>query len=412
MAEISSDLCIVGGGPAGMIAGLLFARAGVETVVLEKHADFLRDFRGDTIHPSTLQLFHELGLLDELLKRDHVKVPVIHGRVAGDDVPVADFRHLPVAAPYIALMPQWDFLDFVAEAAVQYRGFSLHRCAEATGTIEENGRTVGVRIANGDSVRAKLVIAADGRHSVLRAASGLPLQTIGAPMDVFWFRLPKTVAPENESVGVFEAGRIFVLIDRRSYWQCAFVFPKGRAEAIRGEGLDAFKARVAEVGPETAAGVEAIQSWDDVKLLTVSVDRLTRWHKPGLLFIGDAAHAMSPIGGVGINLAIQDAVAAANILAGQMAAGEDVEPLLAKVQDRRMLPTRLTQGLQELIQNRVIAPLLSDNAGFDRPPLALRLLDRCPFLRRLPARAIGLGFRPEHVRSPDAGNPEVTSVST
>jgi 2-polyprenyl-6-methoxyphenol hydroxylase-like FAD-dependent oxidoreductase len=390
-----------------MIAGLLFARAGIETVVLEKHKDFLRDFRGDTIHPSTLQLFHELGLLDALLQRDHVKVEQLSGRVAGETLPVADFRHLPVAAPYIALMPQWDFLDFVADEAARYPGFSLERCAEAVGAIEEGGRVVGVCTADGDTYRARrLVIAADGRHSAMREGAGLPLETIGAPMDVFWFRLPKHAEPDNETVGVFEAGRIFVLIDRRDYWQCAFVFPKGHAETIRAEGLDAFRKRVAAIGPETA-GVDAIRSWDDVKLLTVTVDRLTRWHKPGLLFIGDAAHAMSPIGGVGINLAVQDAVAAANILAAPMAAGEAIDPLLEKVQRRRMLPTRLTQRVQEMVQDRVIAPLLAEGAKLDRPPALIELLAHVPLLRRLPARAVGLGFRPEHVHSPDIG----TSVS-
>ena len=403
MSDLTTDLVIVGGGPAGMMAGLLFARAGVETVVLEKHADFLRDFRGDTIHPSTLQLFHELGLLDALLARDHVKVPELHGRVAGRDLPVADFSHLPVAAPYIALMPQWDFLDFVADVAGRYPGFTLRRCAEASEVIEENGRVAGVRTADGSVVRARrLVIAADGRHSTLRSGAGLPIETIGAPMDVFWFRLPKKAEPKNETVGVFEPGRIFVLIDRRDYWQCAYVFPKGGAEAIRAQGLDAFRARVAAIGPETAAGVDALTGWDDVKLLTVTVDRLTRWHKPGLIFIGDAAHAMSPVGGVGINLAIQDAVAAANLLAAPLAAGKPVDPLLGGVQARRMLPTRLTQGLQKLVQDRVIAPLLGREARLDRPPLALRLLAASPLLRRLPARAVGLGFRPEHVRSPEA----------
>lgn len=403
MADISTDLCIVGGGPAGMIAGLLFARAGVKTVVLEKHRDFLRDFRGDTIHPSTLQLFHELGLLDELLARDHVKVSVLHGRIAGRSVPVADFRHLPVAAPYIALMPQWDFLDFVAQVAGRYPAFTLKRCTEAVDAIEQDGRVAGVRTTDGDTVHAsRLVIAADGRGSTLRAPSGLPLETIGAPMDVFWFRLPKSAEPENETVGVFEPGRIFVLIDRREYWQCAFVFAKGAADRIREAGIEAFRQRVAAVGPETASGAAAIISWDDVKLLTVTVDRLTRWHKPGLLFIGDAAHAMSPIGGVGINLAIQDAVAAANILAGPMAAGEAVDPLLRDVQHRRMLPTRLTQSMQELIQNRVVAPLLASEEADLHPPLVLDLLAKLPALRRLPARAIGLGFRPEHVRSPEA----------
>ncbi|MGN6376688.1 MAG: FAD-dependent oxidoreductase, partial [Sphingomonas sp.] len=288
MTDLVSDLVIVGGGPAGMIAGLLFARAGLETLVIEKHRDFLRDFRGDTIHPSTLQLFHELGLLDALLARDHVKVPVIHGRVAGEDIPVADFRHLPVAAPYIALMPQWDFLDFVAEVASRYPAFRLQRCTEATGTIERDGRVAGVTLADGGTATArKLVIAADGRHSVTREATTLPREAIGAPMDVFWFRLPKAAGPQNESMGVFDPGRIFVLIDRRDYWQCAFVFPKGSADAIRAEGLDAFRKRVAAIGPETE-GAAAIASWDDVKLLTVTVDRLQTWHQPGLLFIGDA----------------------------------------------------------------------------------------------------------------------------
>ncbi|MCM8731452.1 FAD-dependent oxidoreductase [Hephaestia sp. GCM10023244] len=402
MHKFSCQICIVGGGPAGMIAGLLFARAGIETIVLEKHDDFLRDFRGDTIHPSTLELFHDLGLLDDLLARDHVTLPLIHARIAGETIPVADFSHLRVAAPFIALMPQWDFLDFVADVAARYPGFALRRHAEAVATIETRGRTTGVRLANGDEIHAPLVIAADGRTSVLRAQSGLPQRTIGAPMDVFWFRLPKSAAPDNQTMGVFEAGRLFVLIDRRDYWQCAFVFPKGRAEQIRAEGIHAFRQRVAAIGPETAAGAGAVASWDDVKLLTVSVDRLETWHKPGLLFIGDAAHAMSPIGGVGINLAIQDAVAAANILAGPIARGEDVAPLLAKVQARRMLPARLTQGMQEMIQNRVIAPLLDDGATVDRLPWFLRLLAALPLLRRLPARAIGLGFRPEHVRSPEA----------
>ena len=253
MAERTSDVVIVGGGPAGMIAGLLFARAGIETVVLEKHADFLRDFRGDTIHPSTLQVFDELGLLDRLLARDHVKVSELHARVAGESLAVADFSHLPVAAPYIALMPQWDFLDFVAETAARYPSFALERRTEAVAAVRTGGRVTGVRTAEGDVFTArKLVIAADGRGSTLRAGSGLPLETIGAPMDVFWFRLPKEADPENETVGVFDAGRIFVLIDRRDYWQCAFVFAKGRAEAIRAEGIEAFRKRVAAIGPETA----------------------------------------------------------------------------------------------------------------------------------------------------------------
>jgi 2-polyprenyl-6-methoxyphenol hydroxylase-like FAD-dependent oxidoreductase len=394
------DLVIIGGGPAGMVAGLLFARAGVKTLVLEKHRDFLRDFRGDTVHPSTLQVFHELGLLDEFLQRPHNKVEQLGVRIAGQFQQIADFRRLPVAAPFIALMPQWDFLDFVAQAARRYPGFELRQSCAGESLLEEGGRVIGVRTSAGDEVRARLVIASDGRDSRFRA--GLPQRDIGAPMDVFWFRLPKHVQPENNSMGVFDAGLIFVMIDRGDYWQCAFVFPKGGAEQLRGQGLDAFKARVRAVGTETTGVDEAIRSWDDVKLLTVKVDRLDQWWRPGLLVIGDAAHAMSPIGGVGINLAVQDAVAAANLLASSLANGEELDSLLPMLQARRMRPVQLTQAVQKLMQDAVIAPLLSESEKLDKPPLAVRLLDRVPALRGLPARLVGLGFRPEHVKSPDA----------
>ncbi|HWZ61484.1 MAG TPA: FAD-dependent oxidoreductase [Steroidobacteraceae bacterium] len=396
----SHDLVIVGGGPAGMMAGLLFARAGLKTLVLEKHRDFLRDFRGDTVHPSTLQLFHELGLLDELLRRPHNKVEQIGGRVGGQFVRIGDFRRLPVAAPYIALMPQWEFLDFVARSARRYPGFELRQSCAGESLVEEGGRVVGVRTSGGEEVRARLVIASDGRDSRFRV--GLPQRVIGAPMDVFWFRLPKQAQPENDSMGVFDTGRIFVLIDRGDYWQCAFVFPKGGAEQLHSEGLEAFRARVRAVGPETAGVDEAIRSWDDTKLLTVTVDRLDRWWRPGLLVIGDAAHAMSPIGGVGINLAIQDAVAAANLLAAPLARGADPDPLLPRVQARRMRPVQLTQGLQKLVQDAVVEPLLSGRGRLEKPPLGVRLLDAVPLLRGIPARVVGLGFRPEHIRSPDA----------
>ncbi len=396
-----ADVLIVGGGPAGMVAGLLFARAGVKTLVLEKHGDFLRDFRGDTVHPSTLRIFEELGLLEALLKRPHNRVAQLSGRIAGRQMKVVDFSHLPVPAPYIALMPQWDFLDFVAAAARRYPGFTLRQKCAVAEAIEEGGRVVGVRTEDGEALRSRLVIACDGRDSRFRA--GLPLTTVGAPMDIFWFRIPKAFQPDNDSMGVFDTGLLFVLIDRGDYWQCAFVFPKGTAERIRAEGLDAFRARVRAIGPETATIDEGVKSWDDVKLLTVTVDRLERWHRPGLLVIGDAAHAMSPIGGVGINLAVQDAVATANMLAGPIAAGQDPEPLLAKVEARRMLPTRLTQEVQRAIQDRIVQPLLASTEPMDGPPLAARLLDSMPLLRRLPARILGLGFRPEHVRSPDAG---------
>ncbi|UYY59044.1 FAD-dependent oxidoreductase [Sphingomonas sp. S2-65] len=395
-----TELCIVGGGPAGLVAGLLFARAGVKTLVLERHGDFLRDFRGDTVHPSTLRIFAELGLLDALLSRPHDRADQFGARIAGRSVRVADFRHLKVPAPFIALMPQWDFLDFVAEAARPYPGFTLRQSCEATALIEEDGVVRGVRTADGEAVRATLTLACDGRGSRFRG--GLPSTTVGSPMDVFWFRLPKTAEPQNQSMGVFDAGRIFVLIDRGAYWQCASVFPKGMADQIRAEGLDAFRARVRAVGPETAGVDQALRSWDEVKLLSVSVDRLERWHRPGLLVLGDAAHAMSPIGGVGINLAIQDAVAAANILAAPMAASVDVGPLLHKVQARRMMPAKRTQALQRLIQNRIIAPTLAASRPMTTPPLAIRLLDSVPLLRRIPARVLGMGFRPERVRSPEA----------
>ena len=395
-----TDICIIGGGPAGMVAGLLFARAGLKTIVLEKHKDFLRDFRGDTVHPSTLRIFSELGLLDELLQRPHQKIERLGARIAGHDMQIVDLTHLHVPAPYVALMPQWDFLDFVAAAARRYPSFELRQSCEGSELIEQGGRVCGVRTSEGGDIRARLTIAADGRDS--RHRDGLPTTVIGAPMDVFWFRIPKVAQPDNDTMGVFDTGTLFVLIDRGDYYQCAFVFPKGGAEKIRGEGLDAFRDRVRAIGPETATVDQGVTSWDDVKLLTVTVDRLDKWDRPGLLVIGDAAHAMSPIGGVGINLAVQDAVAAANILAAPMVAGEDPDPLLHKVHDRRIRAVKLTQGMQKMVQDIVVAPLLASTEPMDGPPLAAKLLDRIPLLRRIPAQIIGMGFRPEHVRSPEA----------
>ena len=395
-----ADICIIGGGPAGMVAGLLFARAGLKTIVLEKHKDFLRDFRGDTVHPSTLRIFSELGLLDELLQRPHQKIERLGARIAGRDMQIVDLTHLHVPAPYVALMPQWDFLDFVADAARRYPTFELRQSCEGAALIEQGGRVRGVTTSQGEEIRARLTIAADGRDS--RHRDGLPATVIGAPMDVFWFRIPKKVRPDNDTMGVFDTGTLFVLIDRGDYYQCAFVFPKGGAEKIKAEGLDAFRARVRAIGPETATVDEGVTSWDDVKLLTVTVDRLEKWDRPGLLVIGDAAHAMSPIGGVGINLAVQDAVAAANILAAPMAAGNDPDPLLHLVHDRRIRAVKLTQGMQRMVQDSIIAPLLSSTEPLDDPPLAAKLLNRIPLLRRIPAQVIGMGFRPEHVRSPEA----------
>ena len=397
------DLVIAGGGPAGVMAGLLFARAGCNVQVLEKHADFFRDFRGDTVHPSTLELLRELGLVDEFLKRPHDEVRTLTARVANRQITFADTSHLPVESRFIALMPQWDFLDFLAQEARHYPTFSLRMEAEAVDLIIENGRVAGVRLKNGEEVRARLTIAADGRGSILRDKAGLPRKDLGAPIDVLWFRLPKEKTATNQTGGTFGAGTFLVELDRGDYWQCAYVVPKGAADEIRRNGLPAFRADVARAAPELAAVVDTLKDWDQVKLLSVSLDRLTRWWRPGLLAIGDAAHAMSPVGGVGINLAIQDAVAAANILAGPLARREDVDRLLKKVQERRLLPTRIIQGAQKIVHNRVLTPLVVRKANLAKVPFVLGLFDRVPLLRRIPARLVGLGVRREEIRSPDAG---------
>jgi 2-polyprenyl-6-methoxyphenol hydroxylase-like FAD-dependent oxidoreductase len=392
---------VVGGGPAGMMAGYLFARAGVRTLVLEKHGDFLRDFRGDTVHPSTLDLFDELGLYDRLLERPHDKVEELSASVGGETFKVADFRRMPGRAKFIALMPQWEFLDFLSGEAKTLPTFSIAMETEAVGLIEEGDRVVGIATKDDRSIRAMLVIAADGRGSVLRKASGLPLRDLGVPIDVFWFRVPKEgKGGSNATGGYIDKGEMIAAIDRGDYWQCARVIGKGEADAIRAMGIERFREDVAAAAPIVRAHIDAVQSWDDVKLLSVSLDRLERWHRPGLLAIGDAAHAMSPAGGVGINLAIQDAVAAANILAGSMARGEDIEPLLVKVQARREFPVKVIQSVQRAVHRNVIGRA---RATVDpRPPKPLRLALRLPLVRRLLARFIGLGVRREHIRSPKA----------
>ena len=403
MSAAETDLCIVGGGPAGMVAGLLFARAGVRTTVLEKHADFLRDFRGDTVHPSTLRIFSELGLLEKLLQRLHDKVQGIGVWIGGRHYAVADLTGFDPRWNFVAMMPQWEFLDFVADAALEYPHFRLLMETEAAGLERQKGRVSGVRyLSQGEQrfIRARLIIASDGRRSDLREEAGLSVEDLGAPMDVFWFRLRKARGESNQTTGVMAPGRVIALIDRGDYWQCGFVFAKGDDERVREQGLDRFREEVSRRAPMVAAGVDAIASWDDVKLLSVSLDRLSKWYQPGLLVIGDAAHAMSPVAGVGINVAIQDAVAAANILAGPMARGEDVDPLLALVEKRRLPAVRLVQGAQRAVQQRIIAPLLASEEGQLKAPIALRLLDRFPFLRRLPGAAVGFGYRPERVRSP------------
>ena len=397
------DLVVVGGGPAGMMAGMLFARAGCRVQVLEKHADFFRDFRGDTVHPSTLELLRELGLIDEFLKRPHDEIRSLTARVADKKITIADLSHLPVESRFVALMPQWDFLDFLAQEARHYPGFDLRMEAEAVDLIVEHERVVGVRLKDGGEVRAKLTIAADGRSSILREIAKLPKEDLGAPIDVLWFRLPKDRTETNVTGGTFGAGTLVVQIDRGDYWQCAYVVPKGAADEIRGRGIEAFRNDVARAAPELAKVTDTLGSWDQVKLLTVTLDRLERWWRPGLLAIGDAAHAMSPVGGVGINLAVQDAVAAANILAGPLAAGENVDALLRKVQERRLFPTRVIQAGQRAIHERILTPLVLRRAVLTEVPLALRMFDRFPVLRRIPARLVGLGVRREHIRSPDAG---------
>jgi 2-polyprenyl-6-methoxyphenol hydroxylase-like FAD-dependent oxidoreductase len=402
--ELSVRCCIAGGGPAGMILGLLLARAGISVVVLEKHSDFLRDFRGDTIHPSTLEIMYELGLLPEFLSRPHQEARTLSGQIGDDFLQIADFAHLPTHCRFIAFMPQWDFLDFVVEHARHYPAFQLKMAAEVNDLIVENERVVGVRAATQDGeliVRAELVIGADGRHSTVRAKAGLDILDVGAPMDVLWMRLSRRPGDPGQTLGRFDAGRVFVMLNREDYWQCAFVIPKGGLDEIRSRGLEFFRNEIARLAPYLRDRTEELKDWSDVKLLSVAIDRLRRWHRPGLLCIGDAAHAMSPVGGVGINLAIQDAVAAANILAPRFEQGTVCEDDLRAVQRRREFPTRATQAMQVFIQNRVISRVLERTEKLSAP-LPLRLIRLMPFLTRIPARLIGLGFRPEHVRTPAA----------
>jgi 2-polyprenyl-6-methoxyphenol hydroxylase-like FAD-dependent oxidoreductase len=385
-----------------MMLGLLLARAGVSVLVLEKHSDFLRDFRGDTLHPSTLEIMHELGVLEQFLQLPHQKVSRINARFGDLEFTVADFSHLPTQCRYVAFMPQWDFLNFLVKEGSRYPRFHVRMRAEVADLLEHDGTIIGLRADTPTGpldVRAPLVVGADGRHSVVRNRAGLSVEEFGAPMDVLWFRLSRKPGDPADPMGRFDTGRIFIMLNRGDYWQCGFVIAKGTLTEVRASGLSLFRESVAKLAPFAADRVHELQDWEPIKLLTVQVDRLRQWYKPGLLCIGDAAHAMSPVGGVGINLAIQDAVAAANLLAQPLRDGHVTASDLAKVQARRAWPTEMTQRAQLIVQNRVISRVLGSTVPLT-PPYALRLLARFPFLRRIPARMIGLGLRPEHVQTP------------
>jgi len=403
--SLTTQCCIAGGGPAGMMLGFLLARAGVRVVVLEKHADFLRDFRGDTVHPSTLELIYELGLLDEFLKLPHRTVDRLSLQVGNQRVRLIDLTHLPTQCKFIALMPQWDFLNFLAAHGRRYGQFDLRMRAEATDLIERTDQVAGVRVKTPDgelTVEADLVVGCDGRHSTIREKAGLQSDDYGAPMDALWFRVTRRDSDGADVFGHIEAGALLVMLDRGDYWQCAFVIPKGGIDRVKADGIEAFRSRVVALSPFLADRVGELKSFDDIKLLSVMVNRLRQWWRPGLICIGDAAHAMSPIGGVGINIAVQDAVAAANRLAAPLKAGTMTSGHLQAIQARRDFPGRMTQKIQLTMQNRIIGPALRATRE-PKPPLLFKLFDAFPVLRRIPARLLAIGIQPEHVQTPDIG---------
>ncbi|GIQ73261.1 FAD-dependent oxidoreductase [Bradyrhizobium sp. RD5-C2] len=395
--------CVVGGGPAGMMLGYLLARAGVDVVVLEKHADFFRDFRGDTVHPSTLQVMDELGLIDGFLKLPHQDIQRLDGMFGGTAVRIADLSRLSVKYPFIAMMPQWDFLNFLRESGKRFPSLKVLMNAEATDLIRRGDAVAGVHVKTPDGpieIEADLTIGCDGRHSIVRERAGLDVEEIGAPMDVLWFRVGRRRDETENLFARIDHGKMMVTFDRGDYWQCAYVIAKGQYEAVKARGLPALLDDVLRLAPILKAGIADVKSFDDVKLLTVAINRLTRWTRPGLLCIGDAAHAMSPIGGVGVNLAVQDAVATANILAAKLVTGCPSEDELDAVRRRREFPVRVTQRMQVIAQNNLISAALK---GGDEPvPFALRLITAMPWLQGLTARLVAVGVRPEHVHSPAA----------
>ena len=402
---IHTKCCIVGGGPAGMMLGYLLARSGLETLVLEKHADFFRDFRGDTVHPSTLQVMDELGLIDGFLKIPHQELQKLEGRFGDATIRLADLGRLKVKYPFIALMPQWDFLNFLREQGGRFKSFNVMMNANATDLLWADDRVIGVKARTPEGpieIRAELTVGCDGRHSTVRQCAGLELEEIGAPMDVMWFHVSRRGNETENLLARIETGKMLVSFDRGDYWQCAYVIPKGQNDAVRARGLDAFRNDVIGMAPILASGISDVRSWDDVKLLTVAINRLKRWTKPGLLCIGDAAHAMSPVGGVGVNLAIQDAVATANLLAARLASGCPSEQELDAVRRRREFPVRMTQALQVIVQNNIISAAIGPKKQPLRVPIVARVINAIPWLQGIPARFIAIGVRPEHVHSPAA----------
>jgi len=400
--------CIVGGGPAGMMLGYLLGRAGIDVVVLEKHADFFRDFRGDTVHPSTLQVMDELGLIDGFLKLPHQRLQTMDGLFGGTKVRIADLRWLDTKYPFIAFMPQWDFLNFLREAGKRFASLEVLMNTEAVDLIRRGDTFAGVRARTPEGIidiEADLTIACDGRHSTVRERAGFDVEEIGAPMDVLWFRVGRKPDETENLFARIEPGKMMVTFDRGDYWQCAFVIAKGQYDAVKARGLPALLDDVVRMAPVLKHGIADMKSFDDVKLLTVAINRLSRWTRPGLLCIGDAAHAMSPVGGVGVNLAVQDAVATANLLADKLVRGCPSEEELDAVRRRREFPVKMTQALQRVVQNRIISTALT---GGDRPlkvPLLLRLISSWPLLQGIPARLLAIGVRPEHVHSKAATPP-------